>query len=45
MISDFLFSAFNGSTVPQILQPCTSSVGRPVPSAVESFDRKTTASK
>ena len=35
----------HGSTVPQVLQPRSYSVGRPVPSAVESADRKTTTSK
>ena len=42
---DRFFPRPHGSTVPQVLQPCSHSVGRPVSSAVESAHRQTATSK
>ena len=45
VFSDCVISGSHGSDVPQVLQPGSHNLGRPVPTAVESAHRQTTTSK
>ena len=45
VVADCIVLGSDGSVVPQVLHSRSYSLGRPVPTAVESADRETTTSK